>query len=101
MERPLNLRILKFGRFLVALNLLRRRLTNVDNRQSLLMLSRDLLGRDAGPTRQQIRVHDQVSPPGATGLGPVAAPVAPTVEQRPDAAAASASPKGSGKGGGP
>ena len=57
MERPVDQRILELGQFLVALNLLRRRLTNVDDRQSLLMLSRDLLGREADPTRQQIPVH--------------------------------------------
>ena len=51
MERPVDQRILELGQFLVALNLLRRRLTNVDDGQSLLMLSRDLLGREAGPTR--------------------------------------------------
>ena len=45
MERPVNKRILKLGRLLVALNLPRRRLPDVDDRQSLLMLSRDLLGR--------------------------------------------------------
>src|SRR5277367_768720 len=39
MERPIDERILKLGRFVIALNLLRRRLTNVDYRQ-LLMLSR-------------------------------------------------------------
>jgi hypothetical protein len=58
MERPIDQRILEFGRFRVALNLLRRRLPDVDDRQSLLMLSRDLLGREAGPTRQEIPVHD-------------------------------------------
>jgi len=49
MERPIDKRILKLGRFLIALNLLRRRLTNVDDRQPLLMLSRDLLGRERSP----------------------------------------------------
>src|ERR1700677_3091538 len=94
-------RTLKLGRFLVALNLLRRRLPDINDRQSLLMLSRDLLGREAGPTRQEIPVHDQASPPGATGSGPAAAPVAPKPGRHRAAAAASASPKRSGKGGGP
>ena len=95
MERPIDKRILKLGRFLIALNLLRRRLTNVDDRQPLLMLSRDLLGREAGPTRREIPFH-HLSPPSAMGSGSDAGSVAPTAVRRSIAAAASASPKRSG-----
>src|ERR1700684_2374026 len=75
--------------------LLRRRLTNVDYCQPLLVFSRDLLGREAGPTRREIPVR-HLSPPGAMGSGSDAGSVAPTAVRRHVAAAASASPKRSG-----
>src|SRR6266568_4238566 len=95
-ERPVHQRVLQSCRFLVALDLLHRRLPDVDNRQPFAMSPRDLLRQQAAQTRHQAPVHHLPPPPRWWCLGAVAAPSARASIGRPAAVPAAASPRPAG-----
>src|SRR5438128_7567721 len=95
-ERPCHHCVLQSCRFLVALDLLHRRLPDVDNRQPFAMSPRDLLRQQAAQTRHQAPVHHLPPPPRWWCLGAVAAPSARASIGRPAAVPAAASPRPTG-----
>jgi hypothetical protein len=62
LRRPIRERVLQLGRLLMAFNLLNRGLTDIDDRQTVLMAPENLVGNQAAAALDETRVRHGAPP---------------------------------------